>query len=181
MLIGYARTSTVEQSYGFEAQIQELNELGCDKIFQEQVSSVAQRLELDRAIEFARDGDVLVVVKLDRLARSISHLWKIIEVLEAKKVGLRVLDMGIDTQSATGKLILTLLGGINQFEREVMLERQREGIARAKAEGKYKGRKPTAKAKSAQVLEMKKTGATVKAITAELGISRASVYRIMAA
>jgi DNA invertase Pin-like site-specific DNA recombinase len=179
MLIGYARTSTLEQVAGFEAQIRELNDLGCEKLFQEQVSSVAHRDELNKAIDFARDGDVLVVVKLDRLARSISHLWKIIELLEAKKVGLRVLDLGIDTQSATGKLILTLLGGINQFEREMMLERQREGIAKAKAEGKYKGRKPTARAKSAEVLEMKAAGATVKKITEELGISRASVYRIL--
>ena len=179
MLIGYARTSTVEQIAGFEAQIRELTDLGCEKIFQEQVSSVASREELDKAIDFARENDVLVVVKLDRLARSISHLWQIIEMLEAKGVGLRVLDLGIDTKSATGKLILTLLGGINQFEREMMLERQRDGIAKAKAEGKYKGRKPTARAKSPQVLEMKDAGASVKVITEQLGISRASVYRIL--
>ena len=181
MQIGYARTSTLEQVAGFEAQIRELTDLGCEKIFQEQVSSVAHRDELDRAIDFAREGDVLVVVKLDRLARSISHLWQIIEQLEAKGVGLRVLDLGIDTKSATGKLILTLLGGINQFEREMMLERQREGIAKAKAEGKYKGRKPTARAKAPQVLEMKQAGASVREITEELGISRASVYRILEA
>jgi DNA invertase Pin-like site-specific DNA recombinase len=181
MLIGYARTSTLEQVAGFDAQIDDLNGLGCDKLFQEQVSSIAQRDELDKAIDFARDGDVLVVTKLDRLARSISHLWKIIETLETKKVGLRVLDLGIDTQSATGKLILTLLGGINQFEREMMLERQREGIARAKAEGKYKGRQPTARSQSAKVLELRDGGASVKEITQKLDISRASVYRIFAA
>jgi DNA invertase Pin-like site-specific DNA recombinase len=179
MLIGYARTSTIEQSYGLDAQVQQLEELGCEKIFQEQVSSVAHRDELDKAVEFAREGDVLIVAKLDRLARSISHLWSIVETLEGKKVGLRVLDMGIDTQSATGKLILTLLGGINQFEREVMLERQREGIARAKAEGKYKGRQPTARAKSKEVIQMKEDGASVKEIVAQLGVSRASVYRIL--
>jgi len=181
MLIGYARTSTLEQIAGFDAQISELTHLGCEKIFQEQVSSVSQRDELNTAIDFARDGDILVVTKLDRLARSISHLWKIIEGLESKGVGLRVLDLGIDTQSATGKLILTLLGGINQFEREMMLERQREGIAKAKAEGKYKGRKPTARAQSSKVLELRDGGASVKDITEQLTISRASVYRIFSA
>ncbi len=181
MLIGYARTSTLEQVAGFDAQIAELNNLGCEKIFQEQVSSVAQRDELEKSIDFAREGDVLVVTKLDRLARSISHLWQIIETLESKDVGLRVLDIGIDTQSATGKLILTLLGGINQFEREMMLERQREGIQKAKAQGKYKGRKPTARSQSAKVLELRESGASVKQITDELTISRASVYRILKA
>ena len=181
MLVGYARTSTLEQIAGFEAQIDNLTYLGCDKIFQEQVSSVAERDELNNAINFAREGDILVVTKLDRFARSISHLWKIIEDLESKGVGLRVLDLGIDTQSATGKLILTLLGGINQFEREMMLERQREGIAKAKAEGKYKGRKPTARVQSAKVLELREDGVSVKQITEQLGISRASVYRIFSA
>lgn len=178
MKIGYARTSTLEQVAGFDVQIEELNNLGCEKIFQEQVSSVAQRDELNKAIDFVRDGDVLVVTKLDRLARSISHLWKIIETLEAKNVGLRVLDLGIDTKSATGKLILTLLGGINCWEREMMLERQREGIAKAKSEGKYKGRKPTALAKTDEVLELKAKGLGATAIAKQLGIGRSSVYRI---
>lgn len=181
MLIGYARTSTIEQLAGFDAQIKELQNLGCKKIYQEQVSSVAQRDELDKAIDFAREGDVLIVTKLDRLARSISHLWKIIETLEESSVGLRVLDLGIDTQSATGKLILTVLGGISQFEREMMLERQREGIQKAKAEGKYKGRAPTARSQSAKVLELRQSGASVKDITNQLDISRASVYRIFKA
>ena len=181
MLIGYARTSTMEQIAGFDAQVEELSKLGCEKLFQEQVSSVAQRDELDKAIDFAREGDVFAVTKLDRLARSISHLWKIIDALEGKCVGLRVLDIGIDTKSATGKLVLTLLGGINQFEREMMLERQREGIARAKAEGKYKGRKPTARSQSSKVLELRDAGASVKSITNQLDISRASVYRILSA
>ena len=181
MLVGYARTSTLEQVAGFDAQLKELNSLGCEKIFQEQVSSVAQRGELDAAVDFVRECDVLVVCKLDRLARSISHLWKIIDLLEGKGVGLRVLDIGIDTKSATGKLVLTLLGGINQFEREMMLERQREGIARAKAAGKYKGRTPTARSQSEKVLELRDAGASVKSITGKLNISRASVYRIFKA
>ena len=136
MHIGYARTSTVEQIAGYEVQIKELQAVGCEKIFCEQVSSVAERAELQAAIAFARENDVLVVTKLDRLARSISDLMQLIQALDHKKIGLRILNLGIDTQTPTGKLMLTVLGGIAQFEREIMLERQREGIAKAKATGK---------------------------------------------
>ncbi len=92
MQIGYARTSTFDQDYGLDAQLQELNGLGCEKVFEEQVSSVAKRPQLDAAIDFARDGDTFVVTKLDRLARSIQHLWQIIERLDQKKVHLRIVN-----------------------------------------------------------------------------------------
>jgi DNA invertase Pin-like site-specific DNA recombinase len=95
-------------------------------------------------LEFAREGDVLVATKLDRLARSVADLMTIIQTLEKKQVGLRILNLGMDTQTPTGKLMLTILGGVAQFEREIMLERQREGVVKAKAAGKYKGRKPLA-------------------------------------
>jgi len=181
MLVGYVRSSTVEQIAGYEAQVKELGSLGCDKIFGEKVSSVAHREQLNKAIEYVREGDTLVVKTLSRLARNITHLWEIIETLEAKGVALRILDVGIDTKSSTGKLVLTIFGAVNQWEREVMLERQREGIAKAKAEGKYKGRKPTARAKSKEVIQMKQGGASVKDIVAKLGVSQASVYRILQA
>ncbi len=141
MFIGYARTSTVDQVAGFEAQLKELLSAGCEKIFREQVSSVELRTQLQAAIEFIREGDALIVTKLDRLARSVSDLMKIIHELENKKVGLRILNLGMDKSTPTGKLLLVILGGIAQFEREIMLERQREGISKAKVEGKYKGRK----------------------------------------
>jgi DNA invertase Pin-like site-specific DNA recombinase len=179
MLVGYARTSTLEQKNGFEAQLDELSALNCDKIFREQVSSIAERPELDAAISFCREGDIFVVTRLDRLARSIQHLWKIVEELEAKGVYLRVLNLGIDTSSPTGKLILTILGGISQFERELMLERQREGIQRAKEQGKYKGRAPTAMAKAKEVRELKEQGTRPTDIAKKVGISRASVYRVL--
>lgn len=103
-----------------------------------------QNPQLEAALDFGREGDVLVVTKLDRLARSVSDLMTIIQSLERKAVGLRILNLGMDTQTPTGKLMLTVLGGIAQFEREMMLERQREGVAKAKVAGKYKGRKPLA-------------------------------------
>ena len=179
MLIGYARTSTIDQVNGLEAQLEELKGLGCEKIFEEQVSSIASRLKLEDAIDFAREGDTFVVTKLDRLARSIQHLWEIVEQLDAKCVHLRILNLGIDTSTATGRLVLTVLGGIAEFERSMMLERQREGIARAKLEGKYKGRAPTARWKSDEVIELRSSGVKPSQIAEHLGISRASVYRIL--
>jgi DNA invertase Pin-like site-specific DNA recombinase len=179
MNIGYARTSTVEQMAGYEAQLKELQAAGCKKIFCEQVSSVGERQELQAAIEFAREGDLLMVTKLDRLARSISDLMSIIQTLHRKKVGLRILNLGIDTQTPTGKLMLTVLGGIAQFEREIMLERQREGVAKAKAIGKYKGRKPLASNRRQEVIRLVEEGMSKAGVARQLGIGEASVYRIL--
>jgi DNA invertase Pin-like site-specific DNA recombinase len=103
MQIGYARSSTVDQEAGYQAQLKALKAAGCEKVFAEQVSSVAQREQLEAAIEYARDGDALVVTKLDQLARSVSHLVTIGEQLEAKGVSLRVLEQAIDTASSTGR------------------------------------------------------------------------------
>ncbi|MDA0306578.1 MAG: recombinase family protein [Proteobacteria bacterium] len=179
MNIGYARTSTVEQEAGFEAQLRDLNAIGCEKVFQEQVSSVARRGQLEAAIDYLRDGDTLVVTKLDRLARSTRHLGEIMETLTDKNAHLKIMDLGIDTGTATGELVVNLIGSIAQFERKMMLERQREGIAKAKSEGKYKGRKPTARAKTDYVLRLKSEGMSATNIAKELGIGRASVYRIL--
>lgn len=181
MIVGYARTSTMDQTAGLEAQERELRDAGCDKLFVEQVSSVDVRARdrLAEALDYVRDGDTLVVTKLDRLARSVAHLLEVLEALTAKGASLRILSMGIDTGTATGKLMLTLLGGVAEFERSIMLERQREGIAKAKAAGKYKGRKPTAMAKGDDVLALKAKGMKPNDIAKEVGIGRASVYRIL--
>lgn len=181
MLIGYARTSTLDQKAGIEAQVRDLQAAGCEKLFQEQVSSVdvANREQLAQALEFVREGDTLVVTKMDRLARSVAHLMTILDKLKAKGAFLNILSMGVDTATPTGKLMLTMLGGVAEFEREIMLERQREGIAKAKAEGKYKGRKPTAQAKADEVRQLTALGIGATEIAKRLGIGRASVYRIM--
>jgi DNA invertase Pin-like site-specific DNA recombinase len=180
MLIGYARTSTLEQKAGLEAQIESLRAVGCERVYEEQTSSVAFREALRDALEFSREGDTLVVTKLDRLARSVRHLGEIVDELECKAVGLRILDLGLDTSNATGKLMLNVLGSVAQFEREIMLERQREGIAKAKAEGRYKGRKPTAMAKANEVCALLKANLPKREIAQRLGISERSVYRIAA-
>jgi DNA invertase Pin-like site-specific DNA recombinase len=179
MLIGYARTSTLEQEAGLEAQTRDLTALGCERIFAEQVSSVGERAQLKAAIEFAREGDTLVVMKLDRLARSVTHLWDIVRKLEAKGVALRIVNLGMDTSTPSGKLMLTVMGGVAEFERDMMLERQREGIAKAKSEGRYKGRKPTAKAKADEVKALAAEGMSMGSIATKLGIGKGSVHRIL--
>lgn len=179
MLIGYARTSTLEQQAGLDAQERDLKALGAERIFTEQTSSVGPRKVLDEAIAFARPGDTLAVTKLDRLARSVTHMGAILETLTAKGVALRIVNLGVDTSTSTGKLILTVMGGVAQFEREMMLERQREGIAKAKAAGAYKGRKPTARAKSADIVALDAAGASMGAIAKQLGIGKASVHRVL--
>ena len=180
MKIGYARTSTTEQVAGLDAQRRELEAAGCQELFFEQISSVKKRDELERLLRFIRKGDALVVTKLDRLARSIPDLVKIVETLESKEATLCILDMNLDTSSPTGKLLLNLVGSIAQFEREIMLQRQREGISVAKAEGRYKGRAPTARSKSDQVYELYDLGVPAASIADQLKISRASTYRILA-
>ena len=180
MIVGYARTSTVCQIAGLEAQLKELQAAGCEKIFREQVSSVAVRAQLQAALEFVREGDVLVVTKLDRLVRSVAELMVTIQALDQKQVGMRILNLGMDTRTPTGKLMLTVLGGVAQFEREMMLERQLEGIAKAQAAGKYRGRKPIAMERQAEVRRLAATGIAKARIALELKIDEATVYRILA-
>ena len=181
MIVGYARTSTVEQVAGFEAQDRELKAAGAEKLFAEQVSSVAARPQLEAALDFVREGDVFVVTKLDRLARSVANMLEIVARLDRKSVALRIINLGLDTSTPTGKLMLTVMGGVAEFERSMMLERQREGIAKAKADGVYKGRKPTARAKVDEVKAMKQAGRSMREIAEALGISVGSVHSMLKA
>jgi DNA invertase Pin-like site-specific DNA recombinase len=180
MIVGYARTSTWDQTAGLAAQQRDLKAAGVDKVFSEQASSVAQRTKLTECLAFLRDGDVLTVTKPDRLARSTAELLSIEADLSKRGIGLVVLSMGgqrLDTRNPTSKLMLTILAGVATWEREIMLERQREGIAKAKAAGKYKGR-PI----SIDVVQIKQLRATLgaAAIAKRLGIARSSVYRALA-
>jgi DNA invertase Pin-like site-specific DNA recombinase len=183
MLVGYARTSSLSQVAGLEAQERELSAAGCEKVFREQVSSVAKRDQLEAALDFCREGDQFIVSKIDRLARSVGDLLNIVARLEAKKVSLRVLSMSgsqpLDTGTATGRLMLAVIGAVGQAERETMLERQREGIAKAQREGRYKGRVPTVRRRAAEIIRLKEQGVTPTEIASRLGVGRASVYRIL--
>jgi DNA invertase Pin-like site-specific DNA recombinase len=180
MRVGYARTSTLDQKHGLEAQIEELTAAECEKIFKEQLSSVDEnRSQLEAALDFVRSGDELIVTKLDRLARSVADLVEIEKRLTAKDAALRVLQPSLDTSTSTGRLSFNVIASVAQFEREIMLERQREGIQRAKLAGKYKGRTPTARRKAIEVRELRAQGIQATEIARRLGISRRSVYRCL--
>jgi DNA invertase Pin-like site-specific DNA recombinase len=177
-IIGYARVSTEDQHLA--AQLEQLHQAGCKRIYKEKASGVkVDRPQLAAMLDYVREGDTIVACKLDRIARSTKHLLEIVETLDKKGVAFRVLNINLDTSSPTGKLMLTMLGAIATFEREMMLERQREGIAKAKEKGQYKGRKPTAREKADQVVKLIAEGKTKAAVAKELGIGVASVYRIV--
>ena len=176
--IGYARTSTTEQNLA--PQTDALVAAGCEKIFAEQRSGVdAKRPELARMLDYCREGDTIVCTKLDRIGRSTGDILSLVSGLEAKGVTFQCLNINLDTSTPTGKLMLTMLAAVATFERELMLERQKEGIQAAKDAGKYKGRKPTARAKAADVKSMIAQGKTKQVVADELGIGVASVYRII--
>ncbi|WMT14065.1 recombinase family protein [Serratia fonticola] len=139
------------------------------------------RPELQAMLDFVCEGDIVEVTKLDRLARNTRHLLEVSEYLQGKGVALNILNIGINTTTPTGKLMLTMIGAIATFEREMMLERQAEGIALAKLKGKYKGRKVTARSKSLEVIELLEKGLSKPDISQQLGIGITSIYRIVRA
>lgn len=179
MLVGYARVSSSGQSV--DIQNEALAQAGCEKVFSEKMSgrSSKDRGELINAIDFVREGDTLVVTRLDRLARSVGDLHRIIEQLSTKGVEFRCLNQsGVDTCTSTGKLTLAILGAVAEFESDIRRERQMEGVQRAKAAGKYRGRPSTINPDEVKALHQKGMGASQ--IARELRIGRASVYRALA-
>lgn len=184
MIVGYARTSTSEQVAGLEAQERDLKAAGATKVFAEQISSVSRRTALQTCLTYLREGDCLMVCKPDRLARSTAELLSIEADLTKRGIGLVVLSMGgerLDTRNPTSKLMLTMLAAVATWEREIMLERQREGIAKAKADGKYKGRQPTARRKADEIRALIAAGEKPDSVATKLGVGRSSVYRIIQA
>ena len=172
----------MDQQAGLAAQDRDLRAAGAEKVFSEQVSSVAQRSVLKACLEFAREEDVVLVTRPDRLARSTAELLTIEADLSKRGIGLIVLSMGgerLDTRNPTSKLMLTILAGVSCWEREIMLERQREGIQKAKKDGKYRGRAPTVARQAETIKAMRASGASPMAIARELGIARSSVYRML--
>lgn len=179
-IVGYARVSTRGQK--LEAQFKALREAGVedDHLFREKASAgKGGRPQLDAMLKHVRKGDTVVVTKLDRIARSTKHLLDIAETLQEKSVTLNILNLNLDTSTATGKMMLTMLGAIAQFERELMLERQAEGFEIAKVNGKITGRPKSAQIKSAEVKRLAGEGMTRQKIAEQLGIGVASVYRIL--
>jgi DNA invertase Pin-like site-specific DNA recombinase len=182
MIVGYARTSTAEQRAGLEGQERDLRAAGAERVFSEQVSSVGTRPGLAECLAFLRAGDALMVTKPDRLARDTAHLLTVESDLTKRGIGLIVLSMGgerLDTRNPTAKLMLTILGGVAAWEREIMKERQLEGIRKAKEAGAYKGRKPTVAVQAETIRAMHAAGTKPADIARTLKIARSSVYRFL--
>lgn len=141
MIVGYARVSTTDQEAGLQAQVRDLRSISALTfgVYEERASAVGERPVLDKILRDIKKDDTLVVTKLDRLARSVAHLGEIVAHLDKRGAYLRILNIQMDTKTPTGKMILNILGSVAQFERELMLERQREGIEVAKKAGKYRG------------------------------------------
>jgi DNA invertase Pin-like site-specific DNA recombinase len=179
VLVGYARVSTNDQDY--ELQVEKLKEFGCEKIFTEKKSGKdTGRPEFQKALEYLRPGDKLVVYKIDRLARSSRDLHNIVHELEGKNIGVVFIREQIDFSTASGKLMFTMLGAIAEFERDLINERTKEGRERAKAQGKHLGRKgqDTKEVKRAIKLfmEREKNGLSVNDISKQTGVPRSTIY-----
>jgi DNA invertase Pin-like site-specific DNA recombinase len=174
---GYARVSTTDQD--LTTQVEKLKAAGCTVVREEKVSGTRRegRTKLDTLLTFLRSGDTLMVTKVDRLARSVGDLQDIVKALRAKSVALKVTDQPIDTSTAAGKAFLDMLGVFAEFETSLRRERQMEGIAKAKAKGVYRGRKPVISAD--QVKRLRGEGLGGSEIARRLGIGRASVYRLL--
>lgn len=174
---GYARVSTTDQD--LETQVDKLTDAGCTIIREEKMSGTSRqgRIELETLLQFLRSGDVLMVTKVDRLARSVGDLQEIVKAIKAKGAALKATDQPIDTGTAAGKCFLDMLGVFAEFETNLRRERQMEGIAKAKARGVYEGRKPSIDVQEVRRLASKGLGAT--GIAKQLGIGRASVYRLL--
>ncbi|ANU15423.1 recombinase family protein [Planococcus halocryophilus] len=178
-VIGYARVSSAGQDLDLQAE--RLTEYGCDKIYQEKESGAnADRKQLQEALEYLREGDTFVVFKLDRLARSITHLNKIAEELTARGITLVFIKEQIDFSTATGKLMFNMLGSFAQFERDLINDRTAEGRERARKQGKHLGRKGQPKEAVQHALKLlanrEQNGLSVNAIAKTTGVPRASIY-----
>ena len=180
-LVGYARVSSIDQD--FALQVDALKKAGCKKVFAEKKSGTSKndRQAFHECMEYIREGDILVVTRVDRLTRSILDLQNLLIDLKNREIHLKALEQPVDTASASGKFFLDILGVFAEFETNLRRERQLEGIERAKKSGVYKGRKPTARNKNNEIIELVNQGYTRKAIAKKLNIGVASVYRVLKA
>jgi len=174
MIVGYARVSTTDQDLG--VQLDELGAHGCERVFRDKATGTnTSRPGLTEMLSFVREGDMVVVTRLDRFARSLPDLFAMLDKLARGGVAFHCLRQAIDTSTSTGKLTLAILGAVAEFENDLRRERQRDGIERAKERGAYRGRKATIDVEG--IREMLSVGHTPSAIARQLSISRTSVYR----
>ena len=178
MQIGYVRVSTNDQNT--DLQRQALERAGCEQIFEEKMSgTVANRPALKKLLRALNEGDTLVVWKLDRLARNVADLSRIVTILEKKGAALEIIDQAIDTSTASGKAFLQMLGVFAEFETNLRKERQKAGIEKAKEAGKHLGRKALLTDKQKlQIRSRRERGETPTALAKEYGVSRATIYNV---
>lgn len=178
-LVGYVRVSSLDQDT--TTQSERVNGAGCEKVFSEKQSGTTTkgRTALTECLEYMREGDVLVITKIDRLARSARDLHNIVHDLEERGISLMVLDQSIDTSTPHGRAFLGMLATFAEFETNIRKERQLEGVAKAKKQGKYTGRKATAQAKKSEILALVEEGLTKPEIAKRVGVSVASVYNVL--
>lgn len=178
--VGYARVSTHSQKE--DSQVDELTAAGCDKIFVDKASGkLAKRPELDKALDYLRSGDVLVITRLSRAMRSLRHMIDLAHELQERKIGLVVLKQQIDTTTPTGRLMFHMLAAIDEFQRELIVEGTHEGLAAARARGKTGGRKPKLSAAQAKLARELYDGKnhTIAEIAAMLNVGRSTLYRAL--
>lgn len=178
-LIGYARVSTADQN--LNSQIDALKAAGCKKIYQEKMSGTRDdRPELERCLDYIRDGDTLVVLKLDRLGRSLHHLVGVLNLLHAKEANFRSLSDSIDTTSPSGRLTYHVMSAMAEFERSLNNDRTRHGLASARARGRIGGRPKALNPEKASLIDQRRSERiSVTAIAEEIGVGPATVYRYL--
>src|SRR5262245_32683620 len=178
MLVGYARVSTQDQ----DLTVQRERLARCEKLYEEKASGTeAARPQLQACLDFVREGDTLLVTRLDRLARSTLHLCQIAEHLARKGVHLQVLEQDVNTHTPTGRLLFGMLAVIAQFETELRAERQREGIAKAQAQGVHcGGQQDVTAAEAVQLQADRAQGETLKVLMRRYGIGKTALYRYLA-
>ncbi|WP_214761755.1 recombinase family protein [Exiguobacterium sp. s129] len=173
--IGYARVSTLDQN--LDSQLDQLKKAGCTKIFQEKASSVKKRPELEKCLDYLREGDTLVVWKLDRLGRTTKKLLELIDDLKERGINLQIITLGVDTSTAAGRLFFTMMAGLAEMERELIRERTNAGLQAARARGRLGGRKPIDEQIMVRAMMMYEAKMTVDDITKTLDISRSTFYK----
>lgn len=175
--VGYARVSSTGQS--LDVQLDKLNQVKCDRVYQEKRSGrTADRPEFKACMNYLREGDTLIITRLDRLARSVWHLSQLAKEFEKEKINLIVLDQNIDTGTSTGRLMFNMLASIAEFETDLRTERQSEGIAKAKENGVQFGRPPKLTNEVIQnIYSRRQTGTTISQLAKEFKLGEATVYR----
>jgi len=177
--IGYARVSTKDQN--LNSQIDTLNEYGCERIFYEKVSGRKyNRTELDKCLDYLREGDTLVITKLDRLGRTTKQLIELAQYLEENEIDLEIIDMNINTKDAMGKMFFTMMGAFAELEANLLSERTKKGLASARSRGRMGGRPRLAKDKRETVISLYESKKyTINEIIRMTGVSKSTIYNIV--